>query len=121
MITGSYINPGLGQTTFPIAGGYGGAGGSPIANTAGAVPQTILGSLGLLQQPFVIFLGMFALLGLLKIFGESPRSDINPEHVHVGGYNWFTVGVIAVTFISVWKLAFTRWPVPGLSQLFNFV
>lgn len=43
-------------------------------------------------------------------------SDVKPSLV-----NWLVVGLLAVTFIVVGKYALNRWPVPGLTALFNAV
>lgn len=36
-------------------------------------------------------------------------------HVHLAF--WFAVALVAVAAVAVFKVVFTRWPVPGLSTL----
>jgi hypothetical protein len=61
------------------------------------------------------------ILFLLKFLSEHDRTELDPAHVHIGGYNLLAVGVTAVVFIVMFKVLFNRWHVPGLTELANFV
>lgn len=43
-------------------------------------------------------------------------ADVKPSVV-----SWVIVGLMAVTFIVVAKYIFTRWPVPGLTEVVQSV
>lgn len=43
-------------------------------------------------------------------------ADVKPSVL-----SWVIVGLMAVTFIVFFKYAFTRWHVPGLSEVFQSV
>jgi len=129
MIQGSIFNTGLSQTRLNPPGGFavGGPGNVKDETSMSGARTGFLsgvmdsGGQQFLGQPLVWFIGLFAFLGLAKWFGEHPKTPINPEHVHVGGYNFFTVGVIAIVFIAASKLILNRYPVPGLYQVVNSV
>lgn len=74
-----------------------------------------------LGQPFAVWLGMIALLGLLSWFSMQDKTlgGANPAHVRVGGYNFLTIGVIAAVFISLLKIVFNRFQVPGFTEFAN--
>lgn len=124
MIMGGIYDSGLTQTKLFPSGGFSSGGTAEVNPDGGSVSggyNFIGANATLLGQPFVWFLGLFALLGIAKWFGEHPDSPINPEHIHVGGYNWFVGGVIAVTFIAFGKMIVNRYPIPGVTQIFNAV
>jgi hypothetical protein len=108
---------GLNLQTFTSAGA------SPSGKTTDSV-ATYAGpgaAISFLGQPFSFYLGMIALLFLLKWFGEHPNTPINPAHLHIGGYDLVAVGVASVVFIATMKLLLNRYPVMGLTQFFNYV
>ena len=38
-------------------------------------------------------------------------------NVRVSLYNWVAIGAMAVLFIVLLKVAMTRWPLPGISDV----
>lgn len=47
---------------------------------------------------------------------DFDMADVRPSLL-----SWFVVGLMAVTFIVFAKWAFNRYPVPGLTDIFNAV
>jgi hypothetical protein len=74
-----------------------------------------------LNQPFAFYLGIIALLFLLKYFSENPNTPINPAHVHIGGYNVLAVGTVSIFFIVTLKVFLNRYPIMGLTDVINYV
>jgi hypothetical protein len=96
----------------------------PQTETAAAVAATgsYNGPLSSMQfggEPFGYWLGLILILIVLKFFSESPKTSINPAKIEVGGYNWLTIGIISVTFISIFKVLVNKFPLPGLTELGN--
>jgi hypothetical protein len=75
----------------------------------------------ILGQPFSWLIGLLLILVFLKWFSEHPDTSIKPYHLHIGGYDIVSVGLISIVVIALFKLIFTRWQVMGLSQLANYV
>lgn len=95
----------------PAASGKGGAGGS--------VYNGPLSGYSFLSEPFAVWLGLILVLFLFKFLSESPKTSINPAKIEIGGYNWLAIGVSAATFIMIFKVAFNRVMVPGLTEFAN--
>lgn len=47
--------------------------------------------------------------------------DVDFEHVYPSLLNWGVVGLMAATFIAFFKWLLTKYPVPGLTDLFAMV
>lgn len=119
-ITGGFLGTGLDSlnVTAPI-GPMDGQSAAAINLSNYSGPFSSLFSINFLGQPLVWLLGLMVLLGLTKIFSEHPSSPISPAHIHIGGYNWWTITVASISGIVIMKLIFNRWPVPGITQLVN--
>ncbi len=48
------------------------------------------------------------------MFDKLNFGDVRPSVI-----SWFIVGLMAVTFIVVMKFVFTKYPVRGLSEIFQ--
>jgi hypothetical protein len=57
------------------------------------------------------------LLGVLKFATEHEKSDMDPKFVGIGVYNFFAVGIMSMLFLVIGKVAFAKYPVPGISQI----
>lgn len=64
-------------------------------------------------------LGVVILLAGLKYASEHEKSGMEPRIVGVGVYNWIVVGVLAMLFMLVGKTILNKYPVKGLTDLFN--
>lgn len=97
------------------------AGNAAMDSGAGTLYTGPLSKYSALGQPFAVWLGMIALLAVLSWFSmqKSTLGGADPAHVRIGGYNFLTVGVIAAVFISLLKIVFNRFPVPGFTEFSN--
>jgi hypothetical protein len=43
--------------------------------------------------------------------------ELDPADVRPSILNWVVVGLMAITFIAVFKFILAKWPIPGLSPL----
>lgn len=127
--TQSVANPyapagGLGITMSPFGpvtpetpgGGTSAPKSSPVASYNGP-----LAGVSWLGEPFIWYLGLILLLFILKFLSEHEKIPLNPEHLHIGGYDFMAVGVTSVLFIASFKLLMAKWPVAGLSNVAAFV
>jgi hypothetical protein len=103
-----------GSTTHANLAGFGFDRNS-IASMGGVLQQNFLG------EPLWFYAGLIAILGAWKFIGEHENSNINPAHLHIGGYNLVGVTVTAIVGIVLLKMLVNRWQVPGLTQLINAV
>lgn len=69
-----------------------------------------------LGVPVTYLVGLIVLLFGFKLFAEH-SDDINPEDIRIGGYNLLAVTVTAITGITLFKVIFAKFRVPGLSDL----
>ena len=104
---------GIGVITRPTAG----TGSVPNAGTG--VTPTLSGTDT--PSPVTVLIGMIILLVLLKFIGEHDKTAIKPAHISIGGYNLLAVTITAMIGITLMKLVFIRWNVPGVSPLVKFV
>ncbi len=90
---------------------------SPPSVSSVSVPSAsgVKSSLG--SQPMIMLFGLIALILLAKWATESNGEGLELAHIHVGGYNFLMITVIAIVGIDIFKLIFTRWNVPGLSPV----
>ncbi len=92
--------------------------GTPAAASANPIAAPVAaGGSTLAGQPMIMLFGLIALILLAKWATESRASEMELAHIHVGGYNFLMITVIAIVGIDIFKLIFTRWNVPGLSPV----
>lgn len=116
-------NPSDASAAFGAVSGFGfqaQAGGPPAPADPAAYDGPLAG-VSVLGQPFVLYLGMIALLFLLKFLSEHDSSALDPADLHIGGYNVLAVGVTASVFIVGLKVLTAKYPIPGLSQFAAFL
>lgn len=66
------------------------------------------------------FLGIFVLLVGMKYAGHK-ASGAQPQLAGVGVYNFVVIGVMAMLFILTGKVIFNKYPIKGVTDLFNAV
>ncbi len=122
-IYGVEYQSGVGTVTGSTIPRFGGAtetaDKTKAATSTGQVYNGVGSGYSFLNEPFAVWLGMILLLMALKFLSESPKTSINPAKIEIGGYNWLAVGVSAATFITIFKVIFNRWQVPGLTEYAN--
>ena len=64
-------------------------------------------------------LAIFLLLVLLKYASEHEKTDMQPAIAGIGVYNFVVIGIMAMLFSIVGKVIFNKYPVKGVTQLFN--
>ncbi len=74
-----------------------------------------------LLQPVPVLIGILALIVLLKIIGESPKTSIDGADIHVGGYNVVVILAIVFAGTALTRLLFNYVHVPGVTDLVNFI
>lgn len=96
------------------------AAGPSVASAPDAL-QGFLGSqfnyAGQIFTPATMFVGIMLLLGLMRLAGDSTKTDIQGAHIQIGPYNFLAIGAISILAITFSKWATTMVPVPGLSEL----
>ncbi len=83
-------------------------GGSTAASAAAAVGAT--------GQPLTWWVALAAVLVALMYF-SSKYDDGQYANLKASAYNIFTVTLAAIVGISLFKVVFTKFPVPGLSTI----
>lgn len=76
---------------------------------------------GAALSPVTVLIGMIGLLGLLWIIGESSKTDIQPAHIKLGGYNLVAVTIASSVGILLLKLFLNKWPIPHVTDLVNAI
>jgi hypothetical protein len=76
---------------------------------------------GQTPSPVTVLIGLIGLLIIMKVLGELDSTAIEPRHIQIGGYNLIAVTVASIVGIALAKLVFTRWNVPGVSALVQYV
>jgi hypothetical protein len=94
---------------------------APLENAAPApwyqAPMAIGG--GAAISPVTYLIGIIGVIVLMKLLGESTKTDVQPAHIKIGGYNVIVIALIAITGSVGLKLVFNKFPVPGLTELVN--
>lgn len=72
-------------------------------------------------SPVMVLIIMIGILYALKIVGDSPKSGIEPGHIFVGSYNLILVTITSILGISLAKIIFNQFHVPGLTDIINSV
>lgn len=71
--------------------------------------------------PITFLIGLIGLLVIMRVIGDSDKTDIQPAHIQIGGFNLLAVTTAAVVGIVSLKLIFNRWYIPGVTDLINAV
>lgn len=87
--------------------------------SAGSVLQAQYNTGNGTLTPVTFLIGLIGLLVLMKVLGESSKTDIEPAHLHIGGYNLVAVTVTSVVGIVLLKVIFNKFQVPGITDLVN--
>jgi hypothetical protein len=86
------------------------------APTAGSLQSQFLG------EPVAVWLGMVALLIVLKWLSERKNDNrLNPADIRISGYNVLAVTVTAMVGFIAFKVIFNKFNVPGVTQFVNAV
>ena len=87
----------------------------PVASVGGTSAGSAASTLG--AQPMIMLFALIALVLVAKWATETRGEGLELAHIHVGGYNFLMITVLAIVGIDVMKLIFTRWNVPGLTPV----
>ena len=87
----------------------------PVASVGGASTGSAASTLG--AQPMIMLFALIALVLVAKWATETRGEGLELAHIHVGGYNFLMITVLAIVGIDIMKLIFTRWNVPGLTPV----
>jgi len=123
-LSGVLPNP-LGLRNSPFQSGLN-KGNMPDTGVSTATPSAqqyngYFANASILGTPFTVFLGLILLLAFFKFFSENDATELDPFDFRVSGYNVAAVGVSAVVFIVLFKVVANRYPIPGLTDIANFV
>lgn len=120
MITGSVLGSGGLSQTGGIAAHMAGASQPQQVAAPAAFSSTGVNLSGTLWgQPLLMYIGMIVLLVGFKFLSEHPASELEPAHLHIGGYNVLAVTVTAIIGIVGLKMLMGIVPIPGLYQVVN--
>ena len=72
---------------------------------------------GTTVSPITFLIALIALLVGMKLLGESSKTDIQPAHFAIGGYNVVAVTVTAIVGIVLSKAIFNSSLLAGLPGL----
>lgn len=64
-------------------------------------------------------LGIVIVLVALKYASEHERSGMDPKIAGIGVYNYVVIGTMAMLFIVTGKVILNKYPVKGLTEIFN--
>ncbi len=104
----------LGQdATMPYPQAVTGNGESTDGGSNPAVNAAMVGATG---QPLTWWVALAAILVALMYF-STKYDDGDYANLKASAYNIFTVTLAAIVGISLFKLLFTKFPVPGLSTI----
>ena len=63
--------------------------------------------------------GVLVLLAIMKYASEHEKRGFDPQFLGIGVWNFFSVGILAMLFLVTGKAIFNKYPVPGVTGLFN--
>lgn len=85
-------------------------------NTNDNNPASVAAAVGATGQPLAWWVALAAVLVALMYF-STKYDDGSYANLRASAYNIFTVTLAAIVGISLFKLLFTKFPVPGLSTI----
>lgn len=109
------------QTVMAPVGGITNAPGGAINAPSGIpITQLFAGWYGsILGQPLLWLFGAIGLLVLYKLLEEHLGGREIFAEVKIGLNNFVKIGLMALIFIVIGKLIFTRYTIPGITSLFQ--
>lgn len=92
--------------------------GGPVStgNSGGGTAAQVAAAVGETGQPVTWWVALAAILVALMYF-STKYDDGQYANLRASAYNIFTVTLAAIVGISLFKLLFTKFPVPGLSTI----
>lgn len=102
------------EATMPYPQAVTGTGSGQSNNNSN--PVAIAAAVGETGQPITWWVALAAILVALMYF-STHYDDGQYANLKASAYNIFTVTLAAIVGISLFKLLFTKFPVPGLSTI----
>jgi hypothetical protein len=70
-------------------------------------------------NPLYVLGGIFVLLVILKVGSEHEKSGMEPHLLGVGVWNFVVIGIMALLFLVAGKAILNKYPIAGLTPIFN--
>lgn len=88
---------------------------TPVDNNKNAIERAA--AIGAMGQPVRWWLALAVLLVALMYVSQKFGGDESYANLRLSAYNIFTVSLASIIGISLFKVALTKYPVPGLSAV----